>query len=41
MLCLPSYVYVISSTKLVVRAKQDLSGTWEEEGRREGDRVEK
>jgi hypothetical protein len=31
MLCLPYYVYVFSSTKLVIRAEQDLPGT---EGRR-------
>jgi hypothetical protein len=31
MLCLPYYAYVISSTKLVIRAEQDLPGT---EGRR-------
>jgi hypothetical protein len=34
MLWLPYYAYVISSTKLVVRAEQDLPGT-------EGRRVEK
>jgi hypothetical protein len=27
MLCLPYYAYVISSTKLVIRAEQDLPGT--------------
>jgi hypothetical protein len=34
MLCLPYYAYVISSTKLVIRAEQDLPGT--EVGRRRG-----
>jgi hypothetical protein len=33
MLCLPYYAYVISSTKLVMRAEQDLPGT---EGERKG-----
>jgi hypothetical protein len=27
MLCLPYYDYVFSSTKLVIRAEQDLPGT--------------
>jgi hypothetical protein len=27
LLCLPYYAYVISSTKLVIRAEQDLPGT--------------
>jgi hypothetical protein len=36
MLCLPYYAYVISSTKLVIRAEQDLPGT--EVGRRGGGR---
>jgi hypothetical protein len=27
MLCLPCYAYVFSSTKLVIRAEQDLPGT--------------
>jgi hypothetical protein len=27
MLCLPYYAYVFSSTKLVIRAEQDLPGT--------------
>jgi hypothetical protein len=27
MLCLPYYAYVFSSTKLVIRADQDLPGT--------------
>jgi hypothetical protein len=33
MLCLPYYAYVFSSTKLVIRAEQDLPGT---EAGREG-----
>jgi hypothetical protein len=33
MLCLPYYVCVFSSTKLVIRAEQDLPGT---EGGRQG-----
>jgi hypothetical protein len=37
MLCPPYYAYVISSTKLLIRAEQDLPGT---EGG-EGGRVEK
>jgi hypothetical protein len=32
-LCLPYYAYVFSSTKLVIKAEQDLPGT---EGEREG-----
>jgi hypothetical protein len=32
MLCLPYYAYVFSSTKLVIRAEQDLSGTERGEG---------
>jgi hypothetical protein len=40
MLCLPYYVYVFSSTKLVIRAVQDLPGTeWGKGGK--GGRVEK
>jgi hypothetical protein len=43
MLCLSYYIYVISSTKSVIRAERDLPET--EEGRqgilREGSRVEK
>jgi hypothetical protein len=41
LLCLPYYAYVISSTKLVIRAEQDLPGT--EEGGKVGEegRVEK
>jgi hypothetical protein len=31
MLCLPYYAYVFSSTKLEIRAEQDLTGT--EQGR--------
>jgi hypothetical protein len=27
MLCLPYYAYVFPSTKLVIRAEQDLTGT--------------
>jgi hypothetical protein len=40
MLCFPDYAYVFSSTKLVIRAEQDLPGT--ELGRegRGGGRVE-
>jgi hypothetical protein len=34
MLCLPYYVCVFSSTKLVIRAEQDLPGT---EGRKWGE----
>jgi hypothetical protein len=34
MFCLAYYAYVFSSTKLVIRAEQDLPGT--EWGRREG-----
>jgi hypothetical protein len=37
MLCLHYYAYVISSTKLVIRAEQDLPGT----ERVRGGRVEK
>jgi hypothetical protein len=36
MLCLP-YVYVISSTKLVIRAEQDLPGTEAGRGGRVGE----
>jgi hypothetical protein len=38
MLCLPYYAYIFSSTKLVMRAEQDLLGTevGEEEGWRRG-----
>jgi hypothetical protein len=36
MLCLPYYAYVISSTKLVIRAEQDLSGTERRDGGRGG-----
>jgi hypothetical protein len=32
MLCLPYYAYVFSSTKLVIRAEQDLPGTEEWRG---------
>jgi hypothetical protein len=42
MLCLPYYAYVFSSTKVMIRAEQDLPGT--EGGRRgwgRGSRVEK
>jgi hypothetical protein len=38
MLCLPYYAYVFSSTKLVIRAEQDLPGT---EGVGEGGRGQK
>jgi hypothetical protein len=38
MLCVPYYAYVFSSTKLVIRAEQDLPGT--EGGRGEGWRRE-
>jgi hypothetical protein len=31
-LCLPYYAYVISSTKLIIRAEQDLSGTEDGKG---------
>jgi hypothetical protein len=34
MLCLPYYAYVFASTKLVIRAEQDLPGS---EGRRGGE----
>jgi hypothetical protein len=37
MLCLPYYAYVFSSTKLVIRAEQDLPGT--EGGREEEDGI--
>jgi hypothetical protein len=42
-LCLPYYAYVFSSTKLVIRAEQDLPGTEERVGERvkEGGRMEK
>jgi hypothetical protein len=33
MLCLPYYAYVILSTKLVIRAEQDLPGTEGARGR--------
>jgi hypothetical protein len=32
MLCLPYYAYVFSSTKLVIRAEQDLPGSGGGEG---------
>jgi hypothetical protein len=32
MLCLPYYAYVISSTKLVISAEQELPGTQDREG---------
>jgi hypothetical protein len=40
--CLPYYAYVIFSTKLVIRAEQDLPGTEWGKGERvgEGGRVE-
>jgi hypothetical protein len=43
MLCLPYYAYVFSSTKLVIRAEQDLPGTERRRGEKvgEGGRVEK
>jgi hypothetical protein len=37
MLCLPYYAYVISSTKLEIRAEQDLPGT-ERGGGKDGER---
>jgi hypothetical protein len=42
-LCLPYYAYVISSTKLVIRAEQDLPGMEGEERERVGEeyRMEK
>jgi hypothetical protein len=36
MLCLPYCAYVFSSTKLVIRAEQDLPGTGRGEGGRDG-----
>jgi hypothetical protein len=36
MLCLPYYAYVFSSTKLVIRAEQDLPGTEGGKGRGDG-----
>jgi hypothetical protein len=36
MLCLPYYACVFSSTKLVIRAEQDLPGT---EGRGQGEEM--
>jgi hypothetical protein len=33
LLCLPYYPYVFSSTKLEIRAEQDLPGSEGEEGR--------
>jgi hypothetical protein len=43
MFCLPCYSYVISSTKLVIKAEQDLPGTEGRSGERtgEGGREEK
>jgi hypothetical protein len=43
MLCLPYYAYVFSSTKLVIKAEQDLPGTEGGGGERvgEGGRLEK
>jgi hypothetical protein len=39
MLCHPYYVYVISSTVLVIRAEQDLPGTEGKRERRKGEGV--
>jgi hypothetical protein len=36
MLCLPYYAYVFSSTKLVIKAEQDLPGTEAGRGREDG-----
>jgi hypothetical protein len=36
MLCLSYYAYVFSSTKLVIRAEQDLPGTERERGEKVG-----
>jgi hypothetical protein len=41
MLCLPYYAYVFSSTKLVIRAEQDLPGTEGGRGRGEGGKGKK
>jgi hypothetical protein len=43
MLCLSYYAYVLSSTKSVIKAEQDLPETEEGRGKRdrEGSRVEK
>jgi hypothetical protein len=41
MLCLPYYAYVFSSTKLVIRAEQDLPEVREEGGRGERRKGEK
>jgi hypothetical protein len=43
MVCLPYYAYVFSSTKLVIRAEQDLHGSEGASGEEggEGERVEK
>jgi hypothetical protein len=40
MLCLPYYVYVFSSIKLVIRAEQGLSGTGggEDGGKEQGEK---
>jgi hypothetical protein len=38
MLCLPYYAYVFSSTKLEIRAEQDLPGTEWRRGGRVGER---
>jgi hypothetical protein len=40
MLCLPYYAYVFSSTKLVIKAEQDLPGTEGEWERGRGERGE-
>jgi hypothetical protein len=37
MLCLPYYACVFSSTKLVIKAEQDLPGTERGRGQREGE----
>jgi hypothetical protein len=37
MLCLPYYAYVFSSTKLVIKAEQDLLGTQGGRGERVGE----
>jgi hypothetical protein len=39
MLCLPYYPYVISSTKLVIRAEQELPGTEGGRGGRVGEGI--